>query len=221
MAVVASQITSHPWWRHQMETFSASLAIYAGNSPVLGEFPAQRLVARGFDFSLICVWINGWVNNSEAGGLRRYRAHYDVTVMIGGFPKSLFRLTSKETSEIRITGPLRFTTGGFPSQKASNAEHVSMWWRHLDQQPWCWLCRINGFLSTLRKDSNYQITMHQGHFIVDKWQKMQIDFSLLLKSIQRFRANLCYVWKRISVMMCKKSAYPNCSGRLITAPEDL
>ena len=33
-------------------------------------------------FSLICVWINNWVNNREAGDLRRYRAHYDVIVMI-------------------------------------------------------------------------------------------------------------------------------------------
>ena len=32
-------------------------------------------------FSLICVWINGWVNNREAGDLRRYRTHYDVIVM--------------------------------------------------------------------------------------------------------------------------------------------
>ena len=32
-------------------------------------------------FSLICVWINGWVNNREAGDLRRYRTHYDVTAM--------------------------------------------------------------------------------------------------------------------------------------------
>ena len=32
-------------------------------------------------FSLFCVWINGWVNNHEDGDLRRYRAHYDVTVM--------------------------------------------------------------------------------------------------------------------------------------------
>ena len=30
------------WWRHQMEIFSALLAIYAGNSPVTGEFPVQR-----------------------------------------------------------------------------------------------------------------------------------------------------------------------------------
>ena len=33
-------------------------------------------------FSLICVWINGWVNNREAGDLRRNRAHFYVTVMI-------------------------------------------------------------------------------------------------------------------------------------------
>ena len=32
-------------------------------------------------FSLICVWINGWVNNREAGDLRRNRGHYDVIVM--------------------------------------------------------------------------------------------------------------------------------------------
>ena len=32
-------------------------------------------------FSLIYAWINCWVNNREAGDLRRYRAHYDVTVM--------------------------------------------------------------------------------------------------------------------------------------------
>ena len=37
------------WWRHQMETFSALLAICPGNSPVSGEFPAQRPVTRSFD----------------------------------------------------------------------------------------------------------------------------------------------------------------------------
>ena len=37
------------WWRHQMETFSTLLAICPGNSPVTGEFPAQRPVMRSFD----------------------------------------------------------------------------------------------------------------------------------------------------------------------------
>ena len=31
--------------------------------------------------SLICAWINGWLNNREAGDLGLHRAHYDVTVM--------------------------------------------------------------------------------------------------------------------------------------------
>ena len=38
-----------PWWRHQMGTFSALLALCAGNSPVSGEFPLQRPVTRSFD----------------------------------------------------------------------------------------------------------------------------------------------------------------------------
>ena len=37
------------WWHHQMETFSALLAICAGNSPVPGEFPAQRPVPQSFE----------------------------------------------------------------------------------------------------------------------------------------------------------------------------
>ena len=37
------------WWRHQMETFSALLALCVGNSPVSGEFPAQRPVTWSFD----------------------------------------------------------------------------------------------------------------------------------------------------------------------------
>ena len=44
------------WWRHQMEAFSALLAICAGNSPVPGEFPAQRPVTRSFDvFFYLCL----------------------------------------------------------------------------------------------------------------------------------------------------------------------
>ena len=64
-----------------METFSALLAICAGNSSVPGEFPTQKQVTRTFDVSLICVWRNCWVNNREAGDLTRHRAHDDVNVM--------------------------------------------------------------------------------------------------------------------------------------------
>ena len=40
------------WWRHQMEIFSASLALCAGNSPVSHDFPEQRPVTRSFDVFL-------------------------------------------------------------------------------------------------------------------------------------------------------------------------
>ena len=77
------------WWRHQMETFSALLAICAGNSPVTGEFPAQK----ASDAKLWCfLWFGPEKRLSkqpcETGDLRRHLAHYDVTVMwnwkIGG-----------------------------------------------------------------------------------------------------------------------------------------
>ena len=65
-----------------METLSALLAICAGNSPVRGEFPSQRPVTRSFDvFFDLRLRANDWANNREAGDLRRYRGHYDVTVM--------------------------------------------------------------------------------------------------------------------------------------------
>ena len=70
-----------PRWHHQLETFSALLALCAGNSPITGEFPSQRPVTRGLDVFLMCVWMNDWVNNREAGGLRGHRTHYDVRVM--------------------------------------------------------------------------------------------------------------------------------------------
>ena len=50
------------------------------NSPHKGQWRGALM------FSLICVWIDSWVNNREAGDLRRYRAHYDVTVMIWYVP---------------------------------------------------------------------------------------------------------------------------------------
>ena len=47
--------------------------------PVTGEFPAQRPVTRSFDIFFAST--NSWVNNGDASGLIRHRAHYDVIVM--------------------------------------------------------------------------------------------------------------------------------------------
>ena len=69
------------WWRHEMGTFSALLAICAGNSPVPVNSPHKGQWRGALMFSLICVWINGWVNNRETGNLRRHQAHCNVLVM--------------------------------------------------------------------------------------------------------------------------------------------
>ena len=71
----------HSWWRHQKETFSALLGICAGNSPVPVITTHKGQWRGALMFSLICVWIKSWVNNREAGDLRRHHAHSDVTVM--------------------------------------------------------------------------------------------------------------------------------------------
>ena len=97
------------WWRHQMETYSALLAICAGNSPVPGEFPAQRPVTRSFDVSLFSARINGWVNNGQACDLRRHRAHYDVIVMFSALQPSQYRHQQPWHWPCRINGSFSST----------------------------------------------------------------------------------------------------------------
>ena len=100
-----------PWWRNQMETFSALLALCAGNSPVTNEFPA---------------WINGWVNNREAGDFRRHRAHYDVIVMCW---QKLF-IQGAITSPLVIPGIsfLQLSAKATPSFLFSRAVHLSIYY---------------------------------------------------------------------------------------------
>ena len=64
-----------------METFSALLALCAGNSPVPVNSPHKGQWRGALMFSLIYAWINDWVNNRETGDLKRQRGHYDVIVM--------------------------------------------------------------------------------------------------------------------------------------------
>ena len=67
--------TGLAWWRHQMETFSALLALRR---------PGQW--RGGLMFSLICAWTNGWANHRDAIDLRRHRDRNDVTVMVIHIP---------------------------------------------------------------------------------------------------------------------------------------
>ena len=74
--ILLVQTETSQWWHHQRGPFSALLALCAGISVHRGQWCGALV------FSLICAWINGWVNHREAGDLRSYGAHYDVTVMV-------------------------------------------------------------------------------------------------------------------------------------------
>ena len=82
------------WWRHQMETFSALLAICAGNSPVHGEFPTQRPVTRSFDvfFDLrlnkrLSKQSRGWWFETLSRPLWRHRNALMAQSTENGFPR--------------------------------------------------------------------------------------------------------------------------------------
>ena len=81
LTLLLLQFKFYTWWRHQMETFPRYWPFVRGihRSPM--NYPHRGQWRGALMFSLICVCINGWINNREAGDLRRYRAHYDVTGM--------------------------------------------------------------------------------------------------------------------------------------------
>ena len=72
-----------PWWRQQMETFSALMALCEETRTISHrwvDFPHKGQWCGALMFSLMSAWTKGWAKNRDAGDLIRHRAHYDVTV---------------------------------------------------------------------------------------------------------------------------------------------
>ena len=86
--ILRSLLTMHEHLYPMMMSSNGNIfrvtGLCVGKSPVTGvtgEYPHKGQWRGALMFSLICVWINGWLNNREAGDLRRRRAHYDVIVL--------------------------------------------------------------------------------------------------------------------------------------------
>ena len=156
-----------------------------------GEFPSHKGQWRGaLMFSLICARTNRWVNNREAGDLRRHQAHYDVKVMcevlsiqpswvqhprgkscrhitdviMGTIASQITSLASVYSTVYSAAGQRNYQSSAslafgrgieFPSQRASNAENVSIWWRHHATGPTC-----TNFKPTL--DSDQQMSEYNN-----------------------------------------------------------
>ena len=132
---IAKRHQNIPWWPMrptEVMMTSSNENIFRVTGPLCGEFTGDRWIPphkgqwRGaLMFSLICVFINGCVNNREAGDLRRYRAHYDVTLMcfrslLGNESLSFLELEWREAFPL-----LLISTGG----ECANSM-TGVWWRH-------------------------------------------------------------------------------------------
>ena len=93
-------------WKHFPRYWAFVRGIHRSpvNSPHKGQWRGALM------FSLICIWINGWVNTHEAGDLRHHRTHYDVIAMILLFTYYgnilVSGITSKSFSRPDVTGGL-------------------------------------------------------------------------------------------------------------------
>ena len=114
------------------------------NSPHKGQW------RRALMFSFICDWINGCVNNREAGDLRRNNAHYDVMVMTNLSPKP--RIKMFEQIVLLFRDSLRTILIQAISNYRSNNHDVLLC---DSQMPWCmyWVAPImwvNAIIRTKR-----------------------------------------------------------------------
>ena len=84
LRIYGGDYLSTTWWRHQIKTFSAWLAICAGNSPVPGEFPAHSPATWSFGvFDLrLNKWLSkqwwGWWFETSSPPLWRHRNEYEM-----------------------------------------------------------------------------------------------------------------------------------------------
>ena len=105
-------------------------------------------------FSLICAWINGWVNNGEAGDLIRHRAHYDVTVM--DYSNSIFwdnahlmvrhiKRFHQPGSNLKVNHYNSFSLSGFQCNSLNTVIRFISFLTHSNfRMDWIWLPIVGG-----------------------------------------------------------------------------
>ena len=86
-------------WKHSPRYWPFVRGIH--QSPV--NSPHKSQLRGALMSSLICAWINVWVNNRKADDLRRHRAHYDVTVMATEHVKATTRALRDKYKSSQLT----------------------------------------------------------------------------------------------------------------------
>ena len=124
LAITVCRCILTPWWLHQMETFAALLAIH--------RWIPRTKASGALMFSLICALINGWVNNREAGDLRRHRSRNDVTVMTSRLRQNVPRFAVGISKLISLNLYCDWILSSICS-KGSNWQQNSVWYKPLSE----------------------------------------------------------------------------------------
>ena len=133
-----------------METVSALLAICAGNSPVPGEFPAQRRVTWSFD-----VFFDLRPNkrlSKHWRDLRRHRAHYDVRVMIHQLQTRKSWNGYDSSHEVLIMTQRR-----------------SLWWKVIVTVVWIMVFQCLARVNTKNNDNSNHVRIRKHEVKHDAW----------------------------------------------------
>ena len=133
-------LTPHQWWnleayhddvikwKHFPRYWPFVRGIHRSpvNSPNKGQWRGALM------FSLICARINGWVNNGEAGDLRRHRSHNDVIVMLFKTPATKTPQTQQRVNPVTLhtfCGCTAWNISHVPRVKVVDIQMVSWLWR--------------------------------------------------------------------------------------------
>ena len=154
-----------------METFSALLAIFVGNAPVPGEFPAQRPVTRSFD-GFIDLRLNKQMSKQSRGGwFETLSHHYDIIVMI----KDIWNESDGKDFSCYITANIKKLENPAPSnQNDGRIIHFNV------------ICLIANCNITLHKTNLYEITfksewnLRSSHYIPNTWYHIYMIFCSIL-----------------------------------------
>ena len=119
-------------------------------------------------FYLICAWRNGWVNNREAGDLRRHHAHYDITAMchhanfvvVGGNLR-LCLCHIQPRALVQFLTPVRFLARKTEWRARKNFTQVLFTWSHHATGPV--LVGTDTHLNFVKNKSQSSTRAHHGH----------------------------------------------------------
>ena len=116
------RLWTYTWWHYQMEIFSALLAICVGNSPVPGEFTAQRPVTRSFDV-FFDLRLNKRLSKQSRGTLMKDIQYFILTGII------LYIHPANERQRYNVTSPW---LGAYTkwSMLSSASSSTTIYWEH-------------------------------------------------------------------------------------------